>query len=93
MPKLVGGLKLPSTTLLHRPDEHSAINELELKNLAQVLGGEVRRVRCARGRWCRSIPARWLLIFEFKPEAGIKYSRITGLCDDLCLALSAPRAS
>ena len=29
--------KLPSTALLHRADEHSAINELELKNLAQVL--------------------------------------------------------
>jgi S-DNA-T family DNA segregation ATPase FtsK/SpoIIIE len=27
--------------------------------------------------------------FEFKPEAGIKYSRITGLTDDLCLALKA----
>ncbi len=27
--------------------------------------------------------------YEFKPEAGIKYSRITGLADDLCLALQA----
>jgi len=27
--------------------------------------------------------------FEFKPEAGIKYSRITNLVDDLCLALEA----
>ncbi len=27
--------------------------------------------------------------FEFKPEAGIKYSRVTGLSDDLCLALRA----
>ena len=27
--------------------------------------------------------------YEFKPEAGIKYSRITGLADDLCLALRA----
>ena len=27
--------------------------------------------------------------FEFKPEAGIKYSRITSLGDDLCLALRA----
>jgi len=24
-----------------------------------------------------------------QPEAGIKYSRVTGLCDDLCLALRA----
>ena len=27
--------------------------------------------------------------FEYKPEAGIKYSRITNLTDDLCLALKA----
>jgi S-DNA-T family DNA segregation ATPase FtsK/SpoIIIE len=27
--------------------------------------------------------------YEFKPEAGIKYSRITGLAEDLCLALKA----
>jgi S-DNA-T family DNA segregation ATPase FtsK/SpoIIIE len=27
--------------------------------------------------------------FEFKPEAGIKYTRITSLTDDLCLALKA----
>jgi S-DNA-T family DNA segregation ATPase FtsK/SpoIIIE len=27
--------------------------------------------------------------YEFKPDAGVKYSRITGLADDLCLALKA----
>jgi DNA segregation ATPase FtsK/SpoIIIE, S-DNA-T family len=27
--------------------------------------------------------------YEFKPDAGVKYSRITGLSDDLCLALKA----
>ena len=27
--------------------------------------------------------------FEFEPEAGIKYSRIIGLTEDLCLALQA----
>jgi len=27
--------------------------------------------------------------FEFKPDAGIKYSRIIGLTEDLCLALQA----
>jgi S-DNA-T family DNA segregation ATPase FtsK/SpoIIIE len=27
--------------------------------------------------------------FEFKPEAGVKYSRITNLTEDLCLALKA----
>jgi len=27
--------------------------------------------------------------YEFKPEAGVKYSRVTGLADDLCLAMRA----
>ena len=28
--------------------------------------------------------------YEFKPDPGVKYSRVTGLVDDLCLALKAP---
>src|SRR5690348_14746247 len=27
--------------------------------------------------------------YEFKPEAGVKYSRVTSLADDLCLAMRA----
>ena len=37
MPKMAGSFKLPSTVLLRRPDEHSAINEEELKTTAKVL--------------------------------------------------------
>ena len=88
MPKLAGSYKLPSTALLHRPDEHSAINEAELKTLAQLLGE-----KCAefdvRGSVTQINPGPVVTTFEFKPEAGIKYSRVTGLSDDLCLALRA----
>jgi S-DNA-T family DNA segregation ATPase FtsK/SpoIIIE len=88
MPRLAGTYKLPSTALLHRPDERSAINELELKNLAQVLAE-----KCAefdvRGQVVQINPGPVVTTFEFKPEAGIKYSRVTSLCDDLCLALRA----
>jgi len=58
MPRLAGSYKLPSTALLHRADERSAINELELKNLAQVLAEKCGEFD-VRGKWCRSIPARW----------------------------------
>ena len=34
-------------------------------------------------------PGPVVTTFEFKPDAGIKYSRITNLTDDLCLALKA----
>src|SRR4029079_9844552 len=34
-------------------------------------------------------PGPVVTTYEFKPEPGVKYSRITGLGDDLCLALKA----
>ena len=88
MPRLAGSYKLPSTALLHRPDEHSDINELELKNLAQVLAEKCGEFD-VRGQVVQINPGPVVTTFEFKPEAGIKYSRITSLCDDLCLALRA----
>jgi S-DNA-T family DNA segregation ATPase FtsK/SpoIIIE len=88
MPRLVGSYKLPSTTLLQRPDEHSAINEAELKILAQVLAEKCGEFD-VRGQVVQINPGPVVTTFEFKPEAGIKYSRITNLCDDLCLALRA----
>jgi S-DNA-T family DNA segregation ATPase FtsK/SpoIIIE len=88
MPRLVGSFKLPSTTLLHRPDEHGTINETELKNLAQVLAEKCGEFGVL-GQVVQINPGPVVTTFEFKPEAGIKYSRITGLSDDLCLALRA----
>jgi S-DNA-T family DNA segregation ATPase FtsK/SpoIIIE len=88
MPRLAGSYKLPSTALLHRPDEHGAINESELKNLAQVLAEKCGEFD-VRGQVVQINPGPVVTTFEFKPEAGIKYSRITGLSDDLCLALRA----
>jgi DNA segregation ATPase FtsK/SpoIIIE, S-DNA-T family len=88
MPRLAGSYKLPSTALLHRADEHSVINELELKNLAQVLAEKCGEFD-VRGQVVQINPGPVVTTFEFKPEAGIKYSRVTSLCDDLCLALRA----
>jgi len=88
MPKLAGGYKLPSTALLRRPDEHSTINEEDLKITAQVLQGKYGEFD-VRGQVTQINPGPVVTTFEFKPEAGIKYSRITGLTDDLCLALRA----
>ena len=34
-------------------------------------------------------PGPVVTTFEFKPEAGVKYSRITTLSEDLCLGLQA----
>ena len=88
MPKLAGSYKLPSTALLRRPDEHGVINADDLKITAQVLQEKYAEFD-VRGQVTQINPGPVVTTFEFKPEAGIKYSRITGLSDDLCLALRA----
>ena len=88
MPRVSGGYKLPSSSLLHRPDQQQSIDEEELRNLATVL-----TEKCAefdvRGTVTHINPGPVVTTYEYKPEAGIKYSRITSLCDDLCLGLRA----
>jgi S-DNA-T family DNA segregation ATPase FtsK/SpoIIIE len=88
MPRIAGGYKLPSSSLLQRPDEHQAVDADELKLLAQILRDKYAEFE-VHGQITQINPGPVVTTFEFKPEAGIKYSRITNLCDDLCLALKA----
>ena len=88
LPKIAGSYKLPPSSLLHRPDEAQSIDEGELKLLAQVLTDKYAEFE-VHGQVTQINPGPVVTTFEFKPEAGIKYSRITGLTDDLCLALRA----
>jgi S-DNA-T family DNA segregation ATPase FtsK/SpoIIIE len=88
MPRIAGGYKLPSTSLLHRPEEQNAIDEAEVKTLAQVVTEKLAEFDIT-GAVTHINPGPVVTTFEFKPEAGIKYSRITGLAEDLCLALRA----
>jgi len=88
MPRIAGGYKLPSSSLLQRPDEQQAIDADELKLLAQVLTEKYAEFE-VHGQVTQINPGPVVTTFEFKPEAGIKYSRITNLVDDLCLALKA----
>ena len=89
MPRIAaGGYKLPSSSLLQRPDEHQAVDAEELKLLAQVLTEKYAEFD-VHGQVSQINPGPVVTTFEFKPEAGIKYSRITNLVDDLCLALKA----
>ena len=89
MPRIAaGGFKLPPSSLLHRPDEQQAIDAEELKLLAQVLTEKYSEFD-VHGQVTQINPGPVVTTFEYKPEAGIKYSRITNLTDDLCLALKA----
>src|SRR3954454_5099112 len=88
MPRIAGGYKLPSSSLLQRPDEQQAVDADELKQLAQVLTEKYAEFE-VHDQITQINPGPVVTTFEFKPEAGIKYSRITNLSDDLCLALKA----
>ena len=88
MPKIAGGYKLPSSSLLQRPDEQQVVDADELKVLAQVLTEKYAEFDI-HGQITQINPGPVVTTFEFKPDAGIKYSRITNLTDDLCLALKA----
>jgi DNA segregation ATPase FtsK/SpoIIIE, S-DNA-T family len=89
MPRIAaGGYKLPSSSLLQRPDEQQAVDADELKLLAQVLTEKYAEFD-VHGAVTQINPGPVVTTFEFKPEAGIKYSRITNLVDDLCLAMKA----
>ena len=80
--------RLPSTVLLRSAERGEKTDESELKECARAI-----EQKCAEfevgGHVTQINPGPVVTTFEFKPEAGIKYSRITGLGDDLCLALRA----
>jgi len=80
--------KLPSPGLLRPGERSEKFDEDELKNRARAI-----ELKCeefdVKGRVTQINPGPVVTTFEFKPEAGIKYSRITSLADDLCLALQA----
>jgi S-DNA-T family DNA segregation ATPase FtsK/SpoIIIE len=87
-PKSVRGYKLPPSSLLHRSEEQTTVREDALREEARVLVE-----KCAEfdvdGQVTHINPGPVVTTFEFKPDAGVKYSRVTGLADDLCLAMAA----
>ena len=87
-PKSVRGYKLPPSSLLYCSEEHATVRESELRDEARVLVE-----KCAEfgvdGQVTQINPGPVVTTFEFKPDAGVKYSRVTGLADDLCLAMAA----
>ncbi len=87
-PKNISGFKLPPSTLLNAGDGPQTVREDALREEAKVLVE-----KCAefdvRGQVVQINPGPLVTTYEFKPEAGVKYSRVTGLADDLCLAMRA----
>ncbi len=87
-PKSVSGYKLPPSTLLNAGEGPQAIREEALREEAKVLVEKCGEFD-VRGQVVQINPGPMVTTFEFKPEAGVKYSRVTSLADDLCLAMRA----
>jgi S-DNA-T family DNA segregation ATPase FtsK/SpoIIIE len=86
--KTAASAEFPSTSLLHPPAAAISIHENELRQRARLIEEKAREFE-VEGTVQQIHPGPVVTTFEFKPEAGVKYSRITGLGDDLCLALEA----
>ncbi len=86
--KSVHGYKLPPSSLLYRNEEHASIREDALREEAKVLVEKCGEFG-VDGQVTQINPGPVVTTFEFRPDAGVKYSRVTGLADDLCLAMAA----
>jgi S-DNA-T family DNA segregation ATPase FtsK/SpoIIIE len=87
-PKNVSGFKLPPSTLLNTGEGPQVVREDALREEAKVLVEKCGEFD-VRGQVVQINPGPMVTTYEFKPEAGVKYSRVTGLADDLCLAMRA----
>jgi S-DNA-T family DNA segregation ATPase FtsK/SpoIIIE len=90
-PKIAKGntnYRLPSVDLLREGERSQKLDEEELKMRARAIEEKCLEFDI-QGRVTQINPGPVVTTFEFKPEAGIKYSRIIGLTEDLCLALQA----
>jgi DNA segregation ATPase FtsK/SpoIIIE, S-DNA-T family len=90
-PKIAKGnanYKLPPINLLREGEGSHKLDENELKYRARAIEEKCHEFD-VEGRITQINPGPVVTTFEFKPEAGIKYSRIIGLTEDLCLALQA----
>jgi S-DNA-T family DNA segregation ATPase FtsK/SpoIIIE len=83
-----GAYALPPASLLDAPKIERKIDERELMEAARQLEDKCREF-AVEGQVAQIHPGPVVTTFEFKPEAGVKYSKITSLADDLCLAMQA----
>ena len=83
-----GAYTFPPLALLDAPKTERKIDERELMEGARLLEDKSREFS-VEGAVVQIHPGPVVTTYEFKPDAGVKYSKITGLADDLCLAMQA----
>jgi S-DNA-T family DNA segregation ATPase FtsK/SpoIIIE len=83
-----GEFVLPPLALLDAAKAERKIDERELMDSARLLEDKCREFN-VEGSCVQIHPGPVVTTYEFKPDAGVKYSKITGLSDDLSLAMKA----
>ncbi|PYS52647.1 MAG: cell division protein FtsK [Acidobacteria bacterium] len=84
----ISDYKMPDVEFLNPQPPHSEQADEELLNLATRLAEKCKEFNVT-GQIKHICPGPVVTTYEFKPDPGVKYSRVTGLVDDLCLALKA----
>jgi DNA segregation ATPase FtsK/SpoIIIE, S-DNA-T family len=78
----------PPLALLDASKGERKVDERELMEGARLLEEKCREF-AVEGAVVQIHPGPVVTTYELKPDAGVKYSKITGLADDLCLAMQA----
>ena len=79
---------LPPLALLDPAQAERKVDERELMDSARQLEDKCREFS-VEGNVVQILPGPVVTTYEFKPDAGVKYSKITGLSEDLSLAMRA----
>ena len=79
---------LPPLSLLDPVRAKHQFDERELLDNARLLENKCQEFS-VRGTVIQIHPGPVVTTYEFQPDPGVKYSRVTGLADDLCLAMQA----
>jgi S-DNA-T family DNA segregation ATPase FtsK/SpoIIIE len=80
--------QLPTVDFLNEAQMRREQADDELLSMATKLAEKCREFNVT-GQIKFICPGPVVTTYEFKPDPGVKYSRVTGLVDDLCLALKA----
>jgi DNA segregation ATPase FtsK/SpoIIIE, S-DNA-T family len=79
---------MPPLEFLNEAPPHSEQADAELLSLATRLAEKCKEFNVT-GQIKHICPGPVVTTYEFKPDPGVKYSRVVSLVDDLCLALKA----
>src|SRR5262249_15377362 len=87
-PTTRGNFTLPPISILHEPGVTGNVDKTRLFEKAKTLQAKSGEFGVL-GNVVEIHPGPVVTTYEFKPDAGVKYSKIVGLADDLALALEA----